>query len=127
LLSAVPAPVRPVLPSRDLRLQPLAGIPVLQSVRRSVALSGALVAAIRRAATPDGPDDTSDLVGDRDGGLVVHVVLRELVGPLAKPVRLLLARVQQGRARTVDEQRAQVAITALGDPADSDRSSTPAV
>ena len=85
-----------------LRLQPLAGSLPLESPW-SVLLRGALIAAVRLATTPDGPDDARDLVGDSDGSLVVHVGLCELVGPLAESIGLLLARVQQRGARAVDE------------------------
>jgi hypothetical protein len=43
------------------------------------------------------------LLATGHGSLVVHLGLRELVGPLAESIGLLLARVQQRGARTVDE------------------------
>ena len=64
---------------------------------------------------PDGPDDARELVGDRDGGLVVDVGAFEFVSPLAEAIRLLLPGVEQDRARAVDQERTQVTVPAFGD------------
>ena len=64
---------------------------------------------------PDGPDDARELVGDRDGGLVVDVGALELVSPLAEAIGLLLPGVEQNGARAVDQERAQVAVAAFRD------------
>jgi hypothetical protein len=65
-------------------------------------------------SAPDGPDDTGHLVGHGDGGLV-DVSLGEFVRPLPQTIRLLGAGVEKDGAGTVDEEGAQVAVTALGD------------
>ena len=70
-------------------------------------------------AGPHRPDDPGHLVGDGDGGLVVDVSLGEVVCPAAEPVGLAVARVQQHGTSAVNEQCAQVAVTALGDAAES--------
>ena len=65
---------------------------------------------------PDCPYDASELVRHRDRGLVVHVGLGKVVRPLPQPIRLLPSRVNEQGARAVNEECAQVAIPAFGDP-----------
>ena len=71
--------------------------------------------------SPHGPADAGQLVGQCDGRLVVSNASLKLQSPLLQttqpcridPVQLL--RSGQYRARTVDQQRSQVDIAALGD------------
>ena len=115
LLSVVPAPVRPVLLSRDFTLAALGENSFLQSavivVRRGLRGLGDL--RERAESAPDDPDDAGHFVGHGDGGLVVNVSLRELVCPLSKAIGLLGAGVEEDGAGTVDEEGAQVAVAAL--------------
>lgn len=72
---------------------------------------------------PDGPADAGHLVGQRDGRPVVPGPLFEIQRPLLQASQLLGVclrhplRREQGRARAVDEQRAQVDVAAPGDAA----------
>jgi hypothetical protein len=80
-----------------------------------VRLGGGLELAVGLLAAPDGPNDACQLVGDGDGSFVVDVGLAELVRPDAEAIVLLGPGVVEDRAGAVDEQGAQVAVTALGD------------
>jgi hypothetical protein len=119
LFSAAPAPVRPVLPSRDFTLAALGENSFLQSAVVVVHpwLRGLRDLCERGESAPDGPDDAGHLVGHSDGGFVVYVSLRELVRPFSKAIWLLGAGLQEDGAGTADEEGAQVAVAALGDAA----------
>ena len=61
------------------------------------------------------PGDASVFVGQRHSRVVLALAGFELLGPLALVVAAL-AGTGHFAAGTVDKQRAQVAITPLGDP-----------
>ena len=68
---------------------------------------------------PDGPDDASELVGERDGGLVVAAGLFELEGPSSEAIGMgRFLGVPEDGASAVDEEHAKVGVAALGDAAE---------
>jgi hypothetical protein len=67
---------------------------------------------------PDGPGDSSELVGQSNRGAVVTAALLDLDGPATEPVWLLRAfGGVEGGSGTVDEQSAQIGVASLGDRA----------
>lgn len=72
-------------------------------------------------ATPHGPDDARELVGQGDRGLVVPASRGQRHGPLlqageaVRPVARSPLCGQQHRPGAVREQAAQIAVTALAD------------
>ena len=65
----------------------------------------------------DDPGKAGELVGERDGGLVVSASLLEFECPAPEAIGLLLALGgPEDGASTVDEERSQVGIASLGDP-----------
>jgi hypothetical protein len=72
-------------------------------------------------ASPGRPDDARQLVGERDGRLVVAACSCTIERPGAEAIVLavcLFLRMQQHGTGTVDEQHADVGITALADRAE---------
>ena len=69
-------------------------------------------------ASPEGPGDSSELVGQSNRGAVVTAALLDRDGPATKPVWLLrtFGGVECGSG-TVDEQGAQIGIASLCDRA----------
>ena len=65
--------------------------------------------------SPHGPDNSGHLVCHSDSCLVVNVRLANPVCPVSEPVGLIRSSAQQDGAGAVDQERAQVAIAALGD------------
>jgi hypothetical protein len=68
---------------------------------------------------PDRPDDSGHLVGDGDSSFVVDVSVGELVGPLAQVIGLCASCVQQDRSGAVNQETAQVGVSALGDASET--------
>ena len=79
---------------------------------------GGLELGVGLLAAPDSPDDASRLVGHGDGGLVLDVGFGEVVSPGAEAVWLSGLGVVEDGAGAVDEEGAEVAVTALGDAAE---------
>jgi len=66
-----------------------------------------------------GPEDTSELVGEGDGGTVVSAALEDGEGPGLEVVGAFDAGSgEQDGARAVDQESAQIRIAALGDGAE---------
>ena len=73
-----------------------------------------------RAVLPHGPGDARQLVGQRDGSLVVTPQAFELQRPCAQPIERPRGRalgVPQHRPRPVNEEHAQIGVAALTDGA----------
>ena len=69
--------------------------------------------------SPHGPDDARELVGQRDGGLVVTAELLKLEGPGAQAIGSGQAMgVAEDGAGAVDEEHAEVRVTTLADRAE---------
>jgi len=69
------------------------------------------------AVLPHRPHDADELVRESDGSLVVPGPTLEFQGPGAEGiVSLGLIRVAEDGPRAVDQEHAQVGISALGDP-----------
>ena len=72
----------------------------------------------RPVTTPNGPHETSELVRDRDRNFVVHAGGRKVVHPLSQPIWLLTTGMDEDGPRAVDQEGAQVAVSALGNAAE---------
>ena len=71
-------------------------------------------------AAPNGPDDASHLVRERDGGAVVPSRLGDLQRPGAEAIGMSAAlAAEECGASAVDEQGTEVAVAPLGDAAEA--------
>ena len=64
---------------------------------------------------PDGPGDSSELVGERDGGLVMSSRALTLKCPRSEPIRMIdiLCSPEDGPG-AVDEEHPEIGVTTLG-------------
>lgn len=63
---------------------------------------------------PSSPNDTSDLIGECDGGFVVTAGLFDAKGPCSEAVRgVEFFSVRDNGACAVDEEHSEVTVTAL--------------
>jgi len=118
---------------RRLGFSPMPVLPILSSVDHSHCssredssspyleiFSGCSLGFVLAAVTPHSPNNAGDFVGQGDRGLVHSSVLLHLESPGAQSVRLFQAlRGHKHRARSMDEQHAQVDIATFTDSPES--------